>query len=140
LKISNAYYHFILMYSSMKLCVLMKNYVFHKHEKFDWRSVRKKREIGIWNIYLSLRLSWSFMNAAPGLEFTNPFSDSILYIYFLLASANIVEAGFILYSLSLRIGLYGKVFAPCLGSLNCLCGLYYFVPQDLLIYWLCWCV
>jgi len=46
-KISNAYFHFIFNGTSMKLSMLMKNIVFHKHAKFHLISIGKNTEICI---------------------------------------------------------------------------------------------
>jgi len=43
-KISKAFFKFILNYASMKLFMLMKNIVFHSHEKFHKSSVGKQTE------------------------------------------------------------------------------------------------
>jgi len=51
----------------MKLCMLMKNAVFHKHDKFHWSVIENELEIYIWNVHLSLKIFLnSFVNIAPG--------------------------------------------------------------------------
>ena len=49
--------------------LLMKNIVFHKHEKFYWSIIENKLEICIWNFLLKFEIFLrSFMNSAPGLQ------------------------------------------------------------------------